>query len=404
MARLIPLLGLASMVGIAYSLSPLKKEIHWRPVLSGIAAQLLFGFLILKTTVGLWFFSAIKEGFQSVLGFTMAGAQFVFGGLTDVESMGMIFAFVVLPTIIFTSALMAILYHIGVMEKVVKLFAVVMMKLMKTSGAESLAAAANIFAGQTEAPLVILPYLKNMTRSELMALMTGGMATVAGGVLVAFVSMGFDGGHLLAASVMSAPAALALAKIMVPETQESVTAGTLKVHFPKTSNNIIDAAVVGTSDGLKLALNVAAMLLSFIALIALCNGILGWAGGFVGMENLTFEMIMGYVFAPFAFLMGIPWSECLFVGNLLGKKLILNEFVAYVDLKSTMDQLSPRTVVIATYALCGFANFASIGIQVGGIGALVPERRKELASLGMKALIAGTLACMMTACIASLFV
>jgi CNT family concentrative nucleoside transporter len=316
--------------------------------------------------------------------------------------MGFIFFVMVLPTIIFTSTLMSILYHIGIMEKVVKLCAIVMMKCMRTSGAESLSAAANIFAGQTEAPLVIKPYLAGMTRSELLAMMTGGMATIAGGVLAAYVGLGIDAGHLLAASVMSAPAALVIAKLMIPETEKSQTAGNLNVDFPKTAENIIDAAVVGASDGLNLAMNVGAMLLAFIALIALVNGGLGWAGGLFGYPNITFELIMGYLFAPFAWIMGVSSQDVLAVGSLLGKKTVLNEFVAYMDLKD-MSQLTERSKAIATYALCGFANFASIGIQVGGIGSLVPERRKDLANLGFKALIAGTLACFMTACIAGLF-
>ncbi|MCB0272899.1 MAG: NupC/NupG family nucleoside CNT transporter [Bdellovibrionales bacterium] len=404
MQRVIPLFGLAFMISIGYALCQNRKAIVWRPVIGGVIAQLIFGLLILKTDVGLFVFDSIKVGFQAILNFTMDGSAFIFGPLVNAEKFGFIFATMVLPTIIFTSALMSILYHIGVMEKIVKFCAKIMMKLMHTSGAESLAAAANIFAGQTEAPLVVLPYLKKMTNSELMALMTGGMATVAGGVMAAYVGLGFDGGHLLAASVMSAPAALAIAKLMVPETEESMTAGSLKVEFPKTAQNVIDAAVVGTSDGLKLALNVGAMLLAFIALVAMINGFFGLVGGWFGYPEFSFEALMGYIFSPFAFLMGIPWDECLTVGNLLGKKIVLNEFVAYLDLKDAVPVLSPRSVTISTYALCGFANFASIAIQVGGIGALVPERRKDLARLGFHALIAGTLACMMTACIAALLI
>lgn len=404
MQKVIPILGLAALIGLSYALSTHKKQIAWRTVVGGVLAQLVLGLLILKTNVGLFIFDWIKNAFESILSFTYAGSDFIFGSLTDKEQFGFIFATMVLPTIIFTSALMSVLYHLGIMEKVVKFFAKIMMKVMKTSGSESLAAAANIFAGQTEAPLVVLPYLKKMTNSELMALMTGGMATVAGGVLAAYVGLGIDAGHLLAASVMSAPAALAIAKLMVPETEESLTAGTVKVQFPKVSENIIDAAVLGTSDGLKLALNVGAMLLAFIALIAMMNGILGWTSGLFGFPNITFELIMGYLFAPVAWLIGIPWEECVLVGNLLGKKLVLNEFVAYLDLKEIMPLLSERSITISTYALCGFANFSSIAIQVGGIGALVPERRKDLSKLGMKALIAGTIACLMTACIASLLI
>jgi len=310
----------------------------------------------------------------------------------------------VLPTIIFMSALMSVLYHIGFMQKIVEIVARVMMWAMKTSGAESLAAAANIFVGQTEAPLVIKPFVGQMTKSELMCLMTGGMATVAGGVLAAYVGFGIDAGHLLAASVMSAPAALVCSKLMVPETEESVTAGVVKVDLPKISANVIDAAATGASDGLKLAVNVAAMLLAFIALIALLNGILSGIGNLFGFPNLTFELLMGYLNAPVAWLLGVPWEDCLKVGSILGKKLVLNEFVGYLDLIAAKDQISERAMIISTYALCGFSNFSSIAIQLGGIGTMAPEKRPILAAYGMKSLIGGTLACYMTACIAGLFI
>lgn len=404
MKILIPMFGLVVMVAIAYGLSSHRKSIAWRTVAGGLVAQLFFGFIILRTSAGRAVFAALKGGVQAILDFSLDGAAFVFGPLADIGKFGFIFAVIVPCTIIFTSALMAVLYHIGLMEKIVKLFAYIMMKTMKTSGAESLAAAANIFAGQTEAPLVVFPYLSSMTRSELMALMTGGMATVAGGVLAAYAGFGIDAGHLLAASVMSAPAALAISKILVPETQEALTAGTLNTSFPKTAENVIDAAVVGTSDGLKLALNVCAMLIAFIGLVALINGVIGWMGGFLGVPELTFELIMGYIFSPFAFLMGVPLDECIQVGNFLGKKMVLNEFVAYIDLKEALPTISNRSAIISTYALCGFANFSSIAIQVGGIGALVPERRKELAKLGLISMVGGTLACFMTACIASIFI
>jgi concentrative nucleoside transporter, CNT family len=299
---------------------------------------------------------------------------------------------------------MSVLYHIGVMQKVVEVVARVMMWAMKTSGAESLAAAANIFVGQTEAPLVIKPYVNLMTRSEIMCLMTGGMATVAGGVLAAYVGFGIDAGHLLAASVMSAPAALVCAKLMVPETEESTTAGVVKINLPPVASNVIDAAATGASDGLKLAVNVAAMLLAFIALMAMLNGILGGIGGLFGFEGLSFEMIMGYLNAPIAWIMGVPWEDCLKVGSILGKKIILNEFVGYLDLVAAKGQLSERATIITTYALCGFSNFSSIAIQLGGIGTMAPEKRPILARLGVKSLIGGTLACYMTACIAGLFI
>jgi concentrative nucleoside transporter, CNT family len=405
MERMISLLGLLVMLGVAYTFSDNRKRIQWRTVISGVFLQIIFGLLILKTEMGRKTFDTIGKGFNAILGFTAEGARFVFGSLaTPSDSLGFIFATMVLPTIIFMSALMSVLYHIGLMQKVVELVAKIMMKVMKVSGAESLAAAANIFVGQTEAPLVIKPYVNQMTRSELMCLMTGGMATVAGGVLAAFVGFGIDAAHLLAASVMSAPAAVVCAKLLVPETEVSATAGVVKVDLPKISTNVIDAAASGASDGLRLAVNVAAMLLAFIALIAMLNGILSFVGGQFGYEKLTFELIIGYLNAPVAWLLGVPWADCVAVGGMLGKKLVLNEFVGYLDLAAAKSQISERAAVIATYALCGFSNFSSIAIQLGGIGTLAPDKRPTLAALGMKSLIGGTLACYMTACIAGLFI
>jgi concentrative nucleoside transporter, CNT family len=405
MERAVSLLGLLVMIGIAYLLSEKKKAIQWRTVITGILLQVVFGLIILKTDLGRATFDTIGRGFNAILSYTGEGAKFLFGGLaTPSENLGFIFATMVLPTIIFMSSLMSVLYHIGVMQKVVEVVARVMMKVMRTSGAESLASAANIFVGQTEAPLVIKPYVGKMTKSELMCLMTGGMATVAGGVLAAYVGFGVDAGHLLAASVMSAPAALVCAKLLVPEVEESATAGVVKVDLPKVSDNVIDAAATGASDGLKLAVNVAAMLLAFIALIAMLNGILSALGGLVGYPLLTFELIIGYINAPIAWLLGVPWEDCFVVGSILGKKLVLNEFVGYLDLVQMKSQISERSAIITTYALCGFANFSSIAIQLGGIGTLAPEKRHILAAYGIKALIGGTLACYMTACIAGLFI
>jgi CNT family concentrative nucleoside transporter len=405
--RIMSVVGLLVMIGVAYLFSESRKKVKTKTVITGVLLQLVFGLLILKTPWGKSSFEGIKEFFVQILNFTNAGSDFVFGGLKDFKKVGFVFATFVLPTIIFMSALMAVLYHIGIMQILIKSVAWIMMRVMGTSGAESLAAAANIFAGQTEAPLVVRPYLPKMTRSELMALMTGGMATVAGGVLAAYVGMGIDAGHLLAASFMSAPAALVCAKIMVPETEKSVTAGNVDFKLPKTSANLIDAAASGASEGLTLAFNVAAMLLAFIALIAMVNGMLGWVGSLAGIEGLTLEFLLGYLFAPVALLLGVPWNwdECLKVGTLLGQKLVLNEFVAYTGLQKLMNTpnaLSERSVNISIYALCGFANFSSIAIQVGGIGSLVPGRRKEFAKLGVKCLIGGTLACFMTACIAGI--
>jgi len=402
--RLISFFGLLTMLAVGYAFSCDRKKINWKTVISGLLLQLGLGVFILKTGIGRSVFEGARAFFIGILSYTNEGSQFIFGSLMDTSKFGFIFFVMVLPTIIFMSSLMSILYHLGLMQIVIKATAKVMVKLMGTSGAESLSAAANIFAGQTEAPLVVKPFISNMTRSELMALMTGGMATVAGGVLAAYVGMGIDAGHLLAASVMSAPAALVCAKILIPETEDSATKGEVSLHLPKTTANLIDAAATGAGDGLKLALNVAGMLLAFIALIALVNGGLSWLGSFFGHPEFSLELIMGHVFAPFAYLMGVPSQDIFNVGTLLGKKLIINEFVAYLDLEAMKPILSERAVIISTYALCGFANFSSIAIQVGGIGTIAPERRQDLAKLGMQSLLGGTLACFMTACIAGLFI
>jgi CNT family concentrative nucleoside transporter len=298
---------------------------------------------------------------------------------------------------------MAVLFHWGVIQKVVRGMAWAMVKVMNVSGSESLCASANVFVGQTEAPLVVKPYIKTMTESEILALMVGGMATVAGGVLVAYVSLGADAGHLLAASIMSAPASLLIAKIILPETAASPTKSVVKVDVPREATNTIDAACRGAADGLKLGLNVIAMLIAFVALAALVNGLLGLFPEIAG-EPLKMERILGWLFAPLAWVMGVPWNEAGMVGSLLGQKMFLNEFIAFVDLQSMGEALSPRSKVLATYALCGFANFSSIAIQIGGIGALVPERRSDLAKWGFKAMLGGTLAANMTACIAGLLI
>lgn len=399
------LIGLAVLIGIALLFSANRKSIKWRTVIVGVSIQLFFAALILNTDMGQLVFQKARDFFVAVLDFSSAGSEFIFGErLTNPAKSGFIFAFMVLPTIIFMSSLMSILYYLGIMQFLIKIVAKVMMKTMGTSGGESLAAAANIFAGQTEAPLVVKPYIDKMTNSELMALMTGGMATVAGGVLAAYVEMEVDAGHLLAASVISAPAALVCAKLMIPEVEQSQTAGEATLELPNQYVNLIDAASTGAADGLKLALNVAGMLLAFVALVALFNGILGLIGGWVGFDKLSLDLILGYLFSPIAYILGVPWEECFKVGMLIGKKTAINEFVAYIDLAAMKSELSERSVVIATYALCGFANFSSIAIQVGGIGTLAPSRRQDLAKLGIRSLIAGTLACLMTACIAGLFV
>ncbi len=403
MERLISFIGLLTMVAIAYLLSSDRKKINWKTVISGVALQVGLGLIILKTSYGQQAFEGARTIFTGILNYTNEGSKFIFGSLSDFSKVGFVFFTMVLPTILFMSALMSVLYHLGIMQWVIKIVAKIMVKLMGTSGAESLSAAANIFAGQTEAPLVVKPFISKMTKSELMALMTGGMATVAGGVLAAYVGFGINAAHLLAASVMSAPAALVVAKLLVPESEESLTSGTVSLNVEKQTANLVDAAASGASDGLKLAMNVGAMLLAFIALIAMVNGFLGWIGNFAGYPQLSMELILGYLFAPVAWIMGVEWADCTIVGALLGKKMILNEFVAYLDLKDQMANLSERSINIATYALCGFANFSSIAIQVGGIGVLAPDRRKDLALLGVKSMIGGTLACFMTASIAGMF-
>ncbi|QHI69657.1 NupC/NupG family nucleoside CNT transporter [Tichowtungia aerotolerans] len=402
MERLISAFGLICMVAIAFGLSTKRKSIKWTPILAGTLLQVLLGVIVLKTTLGRSFFEGAKNFVNQVTGYTQEGSAFLFGPLAIDTNLGYIFAIQVLPTIVFVGSVTGILYHLGIMQKIVQGCAWVMVRLLKTSGAESLSAAANIFVGQTEAPLIVKPYIKKMTDSELTALMSGGFATIAGGVLIAYAGMGIDAGHLLAASVMSAPAALVCAKLMVPETGDPETTGTVKAKFEKTTVNVIDAATTGAGDGLKLALNVGAMLLAFVALIAMLNGLIGWIGGLFGLQTLSFQQILGWLFSPLAWLLGIPWKDAIPAGTLLGEKTVLNEFVAYAHLHEQLETFSPRTTTILTYALCGFANFSSIAIQIGGIGTLAPERRHDLARLGIRALIAGTLACFMTACIAGM--
>ena len=429
--RLRSVLGLLLIGGIAWGLSVNRKAIPWRVVLWGLTLQLLFAVFILKTPVGAGIFASLNTLVVALLGFTVEGARFIFGDLVFntvpvgegepgmapmadtpglVARTGAFFAFNVLPTIIFFSSLMSLLYHVGVMQVLVKGVAWVMQRTMGTSGAETLSAAGNIFVGQTEAPLLVKPFVARMTQSELMAVMTGGFATVAGGVLAAFVGMLVAyfpdiAGHLIAASVMSAPAALVIAKIMVPEDGEPETRGGLAVDPEKRYVNSIDAAAGGAAEGLHLALNVGAMLLAFIALIAMFNAGIGWAGGFVGLPDLSLQSLLGGLLAPLAWMMGVPWSDAPTVGALMGLKTVLNEFVAYLELSALLAggaDLSPRSVIIATYALSGFANFSSIAIQVGGIGGIAPSRRADLSRLGLRAMIAGSLAAFMTATIAGM--
>jgi len=409
------LLGLLAFPALAWALSENRRAFPWRALAAGLALQAALGWLILRTGAGRAFFQSLDDTFRTLLGFAGKGAAMVFGPLADeallAEKWGpdnaFIFVVTVTGTIVLVSALSAALYHYGVLQLVVRGMAWVMRRAMGTSGSESLAAAANVFMGQTEAPLVVRPYLPGMTRSELLALMTGGMATIAGGVLAAYVSFGISAGHLLTASVMSAPAALMIAKIMLPATAPA--ASTRAAPPPGAEEdppvNGLDALCRGAQDGVKLAINVMAMLIAFVALVALVNHLLSLALGLLGVVNTTpLQTFLGWVNAPFAWLMGVPAQDCRLVGSLLGERVVLNEFIGYLSLGNAIKDgaLEPRSAVIATYALCGFANFASIAIQVGGIGALVPSRRADLARLGLKAMTGGLLTCYTTASLAGL--
>lgn len=399
MDRLISWVGMLALLGVAWLLSNDRKAVSLRLVLAGMALQFLFAVAILWTTPGKVLFSWARELITRVLASSDAGAEVVFGETFKEH----FFAFAVLPAIIFVASTMAILFHLGILQKVIAGMAKAMAKVMNVSGSESLCAAANVFAGHTEAPLAIRPYLATMTRSEIMAMMTGGMATVSGGTLAAYAGLGVDPGHLLTASVISAPASLVVAKIMIPETQESPTKGEVKIVVPKQDANLLDAACRGASEGVRLAINVAAMLIAFLALVALVNE------GFkifpeVAGEPLTLEKVLGWAFAPVAWIIGVEWKDARAVGMLLGKKTILNEFVAFIDLAELKDQISERSYILSVYALCGFANFGSIAVQIGGIGSLVPERRKDFAQLGFRAMIAGTIATLLTATVVGMLI
>jgi len=441
-------IGIVSMLAICYLLSANRKAIDWKLVVSGIALQIVLAVLILKVNFIYQGFKTVSDSFVALLGFTEAGARFVFGAWPDgawlvtgmgpasapgsevalttetgysmtMYKVGFMFAFKVLPTIIFFAAFSAMLYYLGILQKVIYVFAKGMSKVMNLSGAESLAAAANVFIGQTEAPLVIKPYLDKMSKSEIMCLMTGGMATIAGGVFALFVSLlGPEYAlHFLTASIISAPAAIVAAKILYPETNPDVDR-TVNIPKEKLGNNLLDAISIGTTDGVKLAVNVGAMLLVFISLVAMVNAILGWFGGLTGLNevvnNITdgrfaafnLESILGLIFAPIAWLLGTPSEDLILVGSLLGKKTAINEVVGYVDLSIMIAdaniQLNDKSIIIATYALCGFSNFSSIGIQIGGISAISPSQRPTLTELGIKSLIGGTIACFLTAAVAGM--
>jgi len=439
------ILGIILILGIAFLFSNNKKKVDWKLVLGGIGLQLVFAILIIKgDSLRLYFepfgwpkdfFSWVSYFFVLVLNFTSEGAKFVFGPLANSPgsegSLGMFFAFQVLPTIIFFASLMSILYYVGIMQRVVQSMAWVMAKIMGTSGAESLSCTANIFVGQTEAPLMIRPFIKGMTNSEILTIMVGGMATIAGGVMAAYIQiLGHSysislnipleqaqhlfATHLLGASVMAAPAALAISKIMFPETGEPETKGTVKIKLEKNASNVIESAAVGAGDGLILALNVGAMLIAFIALIALINYLLNGLGDITGWNEslkaiygqpLNFQLIIGIVLQYIAVGIGVPWNDALQFGSLIGTKIVLNEFVAYLEMGKMIEAktlLDPKAILMATYALCGFANFSSIAIQIGGIGPLAPERKSDIARLGIRAVIGGSLATLTTATLAGI--
>ena len=414
------LFGLSVLLFIAWLFSNNRGAVDWRLVATGLTLQIAFAALVLLVPGGKDAFDALGQGFVKILSFVGEGSRFIFGDLMDTTKFGFIFAFQVLPTIIFFAALMGVLYHLGVMQFIVRIMALAITKVMKVSGAETTSVCASVFIGQTEAPLTVRPYISRMTESELITMMIGGMAHIAGGVLAAYVGMlgGEDpvqqlyyAKHLLAASIMAAPATLVIAKLLIPETGNPLTRGTVKMEIEKTTSNVIDAAAAGAADGLRLALNIGAMLLAFIALIALLNWPLTWLGEVTGLAEwlgrpTDMATLLGYLLAPIAWVIGVPWQDATTVGGLIGQKIVLNEFVAYLQLADIVNgnvegvALTEKGKLIATYALCGFANFSSIAIQIGGIGGLAPERRQDLAKFGLRAVLGGTLATLMTATIA----
>lgn len=399
---MISLLGIVIIPAIAYLASSNRQRINLRSVLGAFLIQASIGAFVLYVPAGKQFLEVVAVGVSNILTYSQEGINFLFGNIGN-QSLGFIFAFQVLPIIIFFSSLIAVLYHLGIMGWIVRLIGGALQLALQTSRPESLSAAANIFVGQTEAPLVVRPFIPLMTRSEFFAIMVGGLASIAGSVMAGYASMGVEIRYLLAASFMAAPGALMMAKIIIPETEQPKNELDEIETEDTLYTNVLDAAASGASFGLQIALNVGAMLLAFISLIALLNGLLGWVGGFVGFPDITFQTILGFVFQPVAWIMGVPWNEANAAGGLIGQKLILNEFVAYVDFINMKDSLSNHTQAIVTFALCGFANLSSIAILMGGIGIMAPERRDEIAQLGLKAVFAATLANFMSASLAGLF-
>lgn len=402
MGRFTGLLGILTMLGLAYVFSTNRRAIRKKTVAWGLGLQILFAIFVLRFSIGAKLFQSAGDVVTHLLSYSVEGSKFVFGKLgVNTPDVGFIFAFQVLPTIIFIAAFFAILYYLRVMQFIVFIAAIVMKWLMGTSGAESLNVAASIFMGQTEAPLTIRPYLPNVTRSELMTIMTSGMAHVSGGIMAAYIAYGAEAKHLLTAVIMTAPGTILISKMLVPETEEPQTAGRveLKRTEEEKKENFLGAIARGTSDGLQLAINVAAMLIAFLALIALTNGILGGIHGWVSWFPSSLQQIFGFVLSPIAWLIGVPWHDAREIGNLLGTRMVLNELVAFTQLGPMKATLDPRSFTIATFAICGFANFSSIGIQIGGIGALAPNKREELARLGLRAMLAGTMANLISASI-----
>jgi CNT family concentrative nucleoside transporter len=404
MGRFTGVLGLLTMLGLAFAFSTNRRAIRLKTVAWGLGLQLALGLFVLRVKSGEWLFEMAGNGAKKLLDFSYAGSVFVFGELGKQQSsLGLIFAFQVLPTIIFIAAFFAVLYHLGVMQLIIRAGAWVMARVMGASGAESLNIAASIFMGQTEAPLTIRPFLPELTQSELMCVMTSGMAHISGGMMAAYIRVGgADAKSLLTAVIMTAPGTLLMAKMLVPETGTPLTAGRVEMPATEKEANILGAIARGTVDGLHLALNVGAMLITFLALLALLNAMMGWTHIHIAWFPSSLQQVLGWVFAPVAWLIGIPWRDAGTIGNLLGTRMVLNEFVAFAQLGTVKGSLDPRTFTIATFALCGFANFSSIGIQIGGIGALAPNQRGELARLGLRAMLAGTMANLMSASIAGI--
>jgi CNT family concentrative nucleoside transporter len=405
MGRYAGVLGLATMLGLAYLFSTDRKAIRLKTVAWGLGLQLSFAFFVLRFEIGRKIFQTAGYYVNKLLSYSYVGSEFVFGEIGKKTSLlGFSFAFQVLPTIIFIAAFFALLYHLGVMQLIIRVAAWIMTRVMGASGAESLNVAASIFMGQTEAPLTIRPFLNRLTKSELMCVMTSGMAHVSGGIMAAYIAFGIEASHLLTAVIMTAPGTLLMAKMLVPETEKPLTAGRVEMPEMEKEANFLGAISRGTVDGLHLALNVGAMLISFLAMLALINAIMGGAHNLLFTHGITgfpstLQQIFGWVFAPVAWVIGIPWHDCLNIGNLLGTRMVVNEVVAFQQLGALKGALDPRSFTIATFALCGFANFSSIGIQIGGIGALAPDQRGQLARFGIRAMLAGTMANLMSASI-----